>query len=343
MTEWLPTAGSQRADCSFVERPLHTIAGTGGRRVGFCLVIAIIGSIDFVWLWQHSVAIARTSLVSWLLLVAYFTGAAWLFRYGRPNFVKSSVARVFAALAQLCATLLVVGPLSYLMISLNLPLTDHSLQWIDDALGFDWRILTSFIVEHPWIAGSLRIAYASIDWQFLIIITICAVNREPREIEFVNNYALSMIVCVVIGGILPAVGEPGLFWPDGPATFAAIRDGHWHLFDYRDMQGIIQFPSFHAAFAIIAIYAVRHKLSVAYGLGILNIFMLVSTPTFGGHYLTDVIGGCLVAGCSILLVNRFQRAALSAAGAGGITGCDRLLRARGLEVPRGFGKSLESG
>jgi hypothetical protein len=235
-----------------------------------------------------------------MAVVVIFAGTARLLRQGRPNFVKLSAARVFEPLAQISALMMVVGPLSYLIESLRMPLVDRSLRTIDAALGFNWRSLTDFILSNRAITQILGHAYLSIPWQLVVILTICSVGANPRESEFAKNYVLSIIICVVIGGMLPALGEPSPLQAVFRAQFAEVRSGHWQVLDYRAMQGLVAFPSFHTAFPIIAVYAVRHSLLAVLGVGVVNLLMLLSIPTFGGHYLTDMIGGAVVAIASIL-------------------------------------------
>ena len=229
---------------------------------------------------------------------------------------------------------MVIGPLSYLVISLNMPLIDAPLRQIDSAFAFNWAAQRNFIMIYPVIMKILNISYTSIYWQMFVIVGICSTHSLPREKEFVRNYALCLTVCIVIGGILPALGPPSLFWPVEPAEFEAIRSGGWHLFDYRTMQGLIAFPSIHAAFSILAVYAVRHSLPGLIGLGMLNVFMLASTPIIGGHYLIDVIGGGIIAGASILCVRKFNRWRIASCRSLHPIGSSRVPRARQGAVPR---------
>jgi membrane-associated phospholipid phosphatase len=54
-------------------------------------------------------------------------------------------------------------------------------------------------------------------------------------------------------------------------------------------------PSFHTEMAVIFAYALR-RVPVVSVIGVaLNAVMIASTPTEGGHYLADVIGGLLLA------------------------------------------------
>jgi hypothetical protein len=202
--------------------------------------------------------------------------------------------------------MMVIAPLSYLIESLHMPLIDDPLRAIDASLGFNWQNLTNFILDHTAISLVLAVAYSSIFWQTVIVLTICSVGTRPRESEFVQYYALSAIICVVVGGMLPAFGEPAPL-STFPMEFARVRSGYWEVLDYSAMQGLVAFPSFHTAFAIMCVYTVRHSLPALFGVGALNLLMLLSIPTFGGHYLTDMIGGAVVAFASILSIDRLNK------------------------------------
>jgi membrane-associated phospholipid phosphatase len=116
---------------------------------------------------------------------------------------------------------------------------------------------------------------------------------------------LTCLTACVIAGLLPAVGA---YVHHAPAQ--AIRDmiaadaGVWHLqhyealragafrvFELRHTEGIITFPSFHTACALLVPLALR-------GMGVVTALawafaatVMVSTVPIGGHYLIDVIAG----------------------------------------------------
>ena len=271
------------------------------------VVILAVGAIDVIWLRGSEIALAGKPFARLLLLVAYFSGVSWLFTKGRPTYVKSAAARVCAGAAQVLGLLMVVAPFSYLIDSLRMPLVDRPLRAVDAALGFSWEDYTQFILRHRGITSILAYAYSSIEIQILVILTICCADAIPREIEFLQNYALTMIICVVIGGLLPALGEPSPFQILVHTEFARVRTGHWHVLDYSTAQGIVAFPSFHTAFAVVALYSVRHCAPALLGMVVVNLLLIVSVPTFGGHYLSDMIGGAGVAVVSIMATKRLRR------------------------------------
>ena len=72
----------------------------------------------------------------------------------------------------------------------------------------------------------------------------------------------------------------------------------------RQMQGVVQFPSFHLAMAVLLIYAMR---GIRYWFPIMlffNILVILATPAIGGHHLTDLAGGALVTAFAIGIAGR---------------------------------------
>jgi membrane-associated phospholipid phosphatase len=77
--------------------------------------------------------------------------------------------------------------------------------------------------------------------------------------------------------------------------FHGLRDGSFRLLMATGSEGIITFPSLHAALAII-LAAGMWPVPVLRWVGlVVNILVLVSTPVDGGHYFIDLFAGIAVA------------------------------------------------
>jgi membrane-associated phospholipid phosphatase len=71
---------------------------------------------------------------------------------------------------------------------------------------------------------------------------------------------------------------------------------------WRGAEGLISFPSFHTAWAILLALALR-RWRVAFLLSsILNAAVVAATLTTGWHYASDVLGGALVCAVAVALV-----------------------------------------
>jgi len=92
----------------------------------------------------------------------------------------------------------------------------------------------------------------------------------------------------------------------------SLRAGEPMVLDWGHLDGVVQFPSFHAALGTIYIYAARHRLWALIPFAVLDTLLIVATPPMGGHYLSDTLAGIAVALIAIAVTRRLQPASLSA-------------------------------
>ena len=90
--------------------------------------------------------------------------------------------------------------------------------------------------------------------------------------------------------------------------FFAMRNGTLHALDLARLAGLVNFPSFHTTLAIVFVYAVRRRSRPLTIAAALNVVMIVSVLTEGGHYLVDVIAGAAVAAGAIFAAARIEAA-----------------------------------
>ena len=69
------------------------------------------------------------------------------------------------------------------------------------------------------------------------------------------------------------------------------------------MKGLVGFPSFHTAQAIVVAWYARKLGVLFYPFLVFNILVIASTPIQGGHHIVDVIGGLAVAALAIWLAS----------------------------------------
>jgi membrane-associated phospholipid phosphatase len=79
----------------------------------------------------------------------------------------------------------------------------------------------------------------------------------------------------------------------------ALREGSLRHLELFELAGIVSFPSFHAASAVLYLWALWPVRGLGTASAVLNVLMLISTPVIGAHYVIDVIGGIALAVVSI--------------------------------------------
>jgi membrane-associated phospholipid phosphatase len=201
--------------------------------------------------------------------------------------------------------------LSYICATQDRPLLDEAFTRADLALGFDWMRFYGFVQEHGNFRLMLTIAYYSgLPQIFFSIVFLAHIRRDDRNEELWWGCAIALILTSFLSGLFPAGGtlfyhQVGLDDAVHLPHFLALRDGHVTHFAFRELKGIVTFPSYHAVMAFLLVYAYRNLYGFRYVLA-LNIAMLVSTPINGGHYLVDLLGGAAVTVVSAFLAHRIR-------------------------------------
>jgi membrane-associated phospholipid phosphatase len=276
------------------------------------IVIAAMAVIDGIWLWAKGIRFVGEPLGGYFIMAGLLLASCLAFslvaqRKKTLSTVLLGTSDFFYSLTQLLLMVPPVITLSYLAASLNLPLADRFLARADALLGFDWPSVSTWMSSHPWLSAALTFTYTTILWQPFLIMFLTSVNAPgSANSEFIWTFLLSALVAIAISGLVPAFGYEGVIGMPHLDTLRGIREGAWTTLDIRKVDGIITFPSFHAAVGILFLHSVWRVRWAFCILAPLNVALILSTPTVGGHYLVDVIAGILVASLSIALVRRLR-------------------------------------
>ncbi|MCC6777807.1 MAG: phosphatase PAP2 family protein [Hyphomicrobiales bacterium] len=230
---------------------------------------------------------------------------------------------VLGGTAQVVLVTVLMAPLTYVAASAGFPLQDGNLLLVDRMLGLDWKAYVLFVNEHPTLASWLSVGYNMIRWPiFAIPVLLAAVRQYRRMQEFTFAFGLALIVTTVVSGLVPALGvyqeiglDPSLLSSLRPQAYLdqlrdlePVRDGVLRHLDLFGLAGIVTFPSFHAASAILytwALWPVRWMRPIAI---LANGAMLASTPIDGGHYFIDLAAGIAIAVLAIAAARALARA-----------------------------------
>lgn len=172
---------------------------------------------------------------------------------------------------------------------------DATLAAIDAALGFDWTAWYNFLVSHAELRFVLWLSYLSLFPQILVTIFWFSYHELDRfNYELLLNNIVSLLIAAAIFLLFPALGHPEAGREIELRVLLALRGGGPWSFDLAQLQGLISFPSYHMVLAALLTYA--HRRSAMFPLiALVNGIMLFSIPSYGGHYLIDVIAGAAVA------------------------------------------------
>jgi membrane-associated phospholipid phosphatase len=200
-------------------------------------------------------------------------------------------------------SLLVV--MSYVLAAANFPLVDAELARLDRLVGFDWTAHLLAVWSVPSLGKTLEFAYHATGQTLFITLGILIILGRTRQVaELWYLMVAAGVGCMSLATLLPAEGAFVFHAPDLRLTpLAAPDNGIWHLVDFRAvragelrymdigvMQGIVTFPSYHTAMAMIFAHALRGTIFFVPA-ALFSLLVILSTLAIGGHYLVDVAAG----------------------------------------------------
>jgi PAP2 superfamily protein len=260
------------------------------------LGFALLGPFELDWRSFWAPGVVTTLLAA----------GGWFYRSVRRD---ERLGAILSSTAHIIGFAAVGAPLSYIAATAGFPLQDAALEAIDRHLGVDWAQLMTFVSLHPRLQLVLSFAYSSFALQTLTtVLALGMAGQLTRLSSFITAFIATTLVIIAISAVCPAAG-PWLFLEIQPASangflptsstswpvFLGLRDGTLHTVYGIRSEGIITFPSLHAALGVLFPAALWHVKGVRWlALG-LNILLVLATPAYGSHYVIDVIAGILIA------------------------------------------------
>jgi hypothetical protein len=243
------------------------------------------------------------------------TWATWVF-YGKTRGQRERnwvVTETVLVVALLLTFSLIGSPLQYALIACRGPLADAWLAQADAAIGVHVPTLVSWTAAHPWFESVLVAAYGSLLLQFVLPPVVLGIRYRDRQAlwEYAWHFQVCLIAALVGLALFPAAcaftyyGFESLLDQTRFITqFEALRNGAMTVVHPRELEGMITFPSFHAAGGMLITWAFRRYRGWAIALGTLNVLLIAATVLTGAHYAIDVIASVAVFAGSVWLWRR---------------------------------------
>ncbi|MET1756403.1 phosphatase PAP2 family protein [Novosphingobium sp. RD2P27] len=152
----------------------------------------------------------------------------------------------------------------------------------------------------------MRALYLAIfDIPVMIVFCLAVSGQDRRLREFIIVFAIALVLTLLISALFPARTPLfhliGPYPPYVPATgigfervVNSLRSGALLELQLHELHGILTFPSFHAASAIVFAWAGSTIRYMRWPIGSASFGMLLVTPMEGAHYFVDVTAGSFV-------------------------------------------------
>ncbi|MGA8078044.1 MAG: phosphatase PAP2 family protein [Xanthobacteraceae bacterium] len=273
-------------------------------------LIAAMAATTVLSLALGGLTVAPFSNPSLLAAVGLAVGISQFYRRIRPD---PRIYAITEATTQILLILLFGILLTYAAVTADFPYRDADLYAIDNALGFDRRAYLDFFNHRPWLAQTTSVAYFSMLPQFALVPVLMFVcNRFERLQQMILAIAVALLMTALISVFTPSLTAfvhvdlakvthipAGIYTPE--PTMEGLRSGALRVIHLNNLEGLVSFPSFHTAAALIFVWALSAVPYVRWIAVALNLALIAATPIDGAHYAIDVVGGAVVALVAIVV------------------------------------------
>ena len=246
-----------------------------------------------VWL---GAALLSALVVVWLNFY-FLPGAQW----------EWFVAEVlFVTFAMVLLTNVLV-PMQYGALALGVPWADPWLARADAWLGVSVPAMTAWTWAHPLTALAAKVVYFTFAPQMLLTVLALALLRaRDRLWEFAFHFHVCLIVTIAALALWPSACaavfygfEPTIDTTRAIAQIRGFHDGTMTVVRFDDLDGLVSFPSFHVAGALLVTWAFRGRRALFVPLAVLNAGLMISTVITGEHYVIDILAAFPLVAASI--------------------------------------------
>jgi len=189
------------------------------------------------------------------------------------------------------------APLSaVIMASSNMPLVDQWLAELDRDLffGFNRSEVANWVASRDGLFWVTQQVYHSLIIQpYVLLAILYAAGMTGRGCRLLFAWGLTLAIILCIFPFFPATGMPPFFL-EYQETFFGARDGTLRIIGRQALTGIITFPSFHAAAAVLLGWGFLRVGKLGPPMVVLNLLMFFSAIV-AGHYLIDLFAGGAIA------------------------------------------------
>ncbi len=267
------------------------------------LVAALLTFLAAAPLAGLSIGFELVATAQALGLLAVFALLAW-----RSRILAPRVSLVAAGYLALWGGSLAGGLLCMIAPMFNFPMIDPWLAASDTWLGITSADVIRGIIAIPFAPKLLYAMYfPSVILLYGTAFVIACLGRAERLWELCSAYGFCLAVATICSVLLPASGafdylglEPlfGSELPPGSGVYHlevlhALRNTTHLTINPFALHGLVTFPSFHTAMALMTAAAWRDDRYLRWPMFVWNGLVVISTVPVGGHYLVDLIAGAL--------------------------------------------------
>ena len=231
--------------------------------------------------------------------------------------VKDEYPRLTLLLRTLTENFLILYITAYfaqVCLTTPFPLRDNFIYHLDLMMHFNIGRVYLWSVAHPVILTLAHHIWFSLLVELPLVPIVLSMFHQVRRLQV---FFVGLLLANLIGFTFyyffpttdPAHVMPKIHFPDVQYLIINrfINIHNVKNFTNAISGGIISCPSFHVIWAVLLTYSMKNKKFLFYPLAIYNFLVICSTLFTGWHFLTDVLGGFIVAAITIVFAEKWVK------------------------------------
>lgn len=271
----------------------------------FYVSIAVLTALIWVSVIAGIFDLEPMPLLSMGIVAAGFCALGWAARW----LTVYRLADLLEAMGLFYASAMLAPLAGAILATSNLPLADHALSRIEPYMffGFTRDDIVWFFQSSMTGRRVGAFAYNSINWQPIVLMaSLFLSGRTRRAWWFLAAWFVALALTLAIFPFVPAISTAAHQGDDWVQVLKQVRSGELRTLSANTLVGIVAFPSFHAAAAILLAWGFSTFGRLGIPLLTLNAIMLLSAVPGGGHYLPDLAAGVGVAIVAVWRVRNWR-------------------------------------
>jgi membrane-associated phospholipid phosphatase len=274
-------------------------------------IVLLVGAFCLYGAYAWEVTVAPGQLISRAVLLLVLLAGAAFYRWRR---LEKPVNLILMAFWGVLVSNLYLIP-EHIAARGNVAASDVLLVRVDAALGVEVPDVLRLMEAWPAVAGVLSFAYGMLIFMVVLAVMVPPMcGRMDKAKEYAIACAAAAALAIPLFAVFQAVGPWAVYGyapsPDQAGyvrTFEALKSGAPFVIDLGNQDGLITFPSFHAVLAVLTAVALWPIRYLRWPSTVLSALIVISTVSTGWHYVSDVLGGLLIAAAALAVARGYLR------------------------------------
>lgn len=257
-------------------------------------IVLLFFCIEAIWIKFSSFSIYYSKAELLLFVISFsLLGLVYVFyEKFRPDVTIVSLLKSTFLLVAYCPLML---GFSYFGATVNQPFVDSSLASIDHFFGIYSPAIVFWFKNHEGWETVFTYIYNTYIFQFPFVILYLSFRSEIVPLQrFIMQFMIATPLAILVSIFYPAAGPYAWYdYTPSPELSSALHhllQLRQHILEISSIDGIITLPSFHSVMAFIYAYTFRNERRIVFiPILILNILMVFSCISIGGHYFADIL------------------------------------------------------